>query len=67
MSDALTDMARDESRGRLFTSFLASVFDFLQEPTEERKNLALQITISCDDVPRPRCSKYHVNMAPQSV
>ncbi len=52
MSDALTDIARDERRGRVFTSFLASVLDFLKDPTEERKNLAIQIAASCDDIPR---------------
>ena len=52
MSDALTDIARDERRGRVFTSFLASVLDFLKDPTEERNNLAIQIAASCDDIPR---------------
>lgn len=52
MSDALTDIARDERRGRIFTSFLASVLDFLKDPTEGRKNLAIQTALSCDDIPR---------------
>ncbi|MHB1865610.1 MAG: hypothetical protein ACYCPS_05665 [Candidatus Saccharimonadales bacterium] len=52
MSDALTDIARDKKRGRVFASFLASLLDFLKEPTDERKNLILQIAVSCDDIPR---------------
>ncbi|NCN07580.1 hypothetical protein GW933_02690 [Candidatus Falkowbacteria bacterium] len=55
MSDALTDMARDERRSRLFNDYLNSLRLFILDPTEENKVAVVKSVSTVDDVPRGFC------------
>lgn len=52
MSDALTDIARDQRRSRGFAAFISSLLDFVKDPTENARVQAINLAKSCDDVPR---------------
>ena len=52
MSDALTDIARDQRRNRGFAAFISAILDFVKDPTEEARDTAMNLARSCDDVPR---------------
>lgn len=52
MSDALTDIARDQERGRLFDEYLESLRLYLIDPTQESKNKVLALASRTDSVSR---------------
>lgn len=51
MSDALTDIARDERRHEYFCDFVASVIDYCVTPNDHTHQIVLQDAKSCDSVP----------------
>jgi len=52
MSDALTDIDRDERRSKLYNQYLESLRAYLLEPTEENMNKVIEKASDTDDVPR---------------
>lgn len=48
MSDALTDIANDERRGRLFDKYLDAVCRFVDYPTDENLKNAAEAAVSLD-------------------
>ena len=50
MSDALSDLARDEQRSRGFRSYLIALKAFLQTPTAKNKVQAVQMAEATDNV-----------------
>ncbi len=50
MSDALTDIARDEQRGRLYGSYPEALKAFLTNPTDENKKEVIRMAEETDSV-----------------
>jgi hypothetical protein len=51
MSDALTDIARDESRGRSYTGFLNNLLEYLKSPSEELYGAVEELAKRTDRIP----------------
>lgn len=52
MSDALSDIARDERRSSRAADYLRSLLEFLQEPSDERRGIVVAMAANVDRVPR---------------
>lgn len=52
MSDALTDIARDQRRAENHEDFCFVLADYLDEPTDEKKAELADAAVRCDAVPR---------------
>ncbi|MBM3255915.1 MAG: hypothetical protein FJZ04_00365 [Candidatus Moranbacteria bacterium] len=50
MSDALTDIARDEQRGRLWSKYLYAIEVFLEEPTNNNRRRVAELARETDSV-----------------
>lgn len=52
MSDALTDIARDQQRAEAHDVYLAALADWLEKPTRKRRAALLAAADDCDNVRR---------------
>lgn len=52
MSDALTDIARDERRAASYSAYLQSIVDWLEQPSDFRRTRVQNAALECDAVPR---------------
>ncbi|MDD5099120.1 MAG: hypothetical protein PHP35_02150 [Candidatus Colwellbacteria bacterium] len=52
MSDALTDLARDEERDRCISKYLEAVCYFLKDQTDDNKRIAVEAARGADEVPK---------------
>lgn len=50
MSDALSDIARDGERARLYRSYLEALEEFLKDPTDKNKKAVLEIANETDSI-----------------
>jgi len=50
MSDALSDIARDERRERRREEYINLLFDYLSNPTKEKNKIALKAAVATDAV-----------------
>jgi len=50
MSDAMTDIARDEERGRLYENYLKALRAFLKNPTKRNKKEVIEMAKQTDSV-----------------
>ena len=52
MSDALTDILRDERRNKLAEELLRKASEWIQKPTQELGTELIKLAERCDSVPR---------------
>jgi len=52
MSDALTDIARDETRGKLISEYLDCLLTYLKKPTKKNHRQVMKSAQQADDIPR---------------
>lgn len=52
MSDALTDISRDERRNNLAIQLLIKASEWIQKPTKKLGTELIKLAEQCDDVPR---------------
>ena len=52
MSDALTDIARDQERASAYERYLGAICDWLQDPTDDKLALIVTHAEDCDSVRR---------------
>lgn len=52
MSDALTDLARDQRREVAYGNFIEYVLEFLRKPTAVNRKKVVTTAEQCDDIPR---------------
>lgn len=50
MSDALSDIARDQARGRCYSSYLEAICVYLADPSEEKRQVVIAAASDTDTV-----------------